>query len=128
MPDQPTYRSQVIDHLGFVAGMFDALGMGESIDQATQQHPDMRDLTVGIAVKAMVLNGLGLSIKRSTWSPDSFTISPPTNSCRPALSISTRRAFMSMGATTATRNPKHRSCTSPAVIAGIIDLTSLPTT
>ena len=59
MPDQPMYHSQVIDHLGLVAGMFDALGMGESIDQATQQHPDMRDLTVGKAVKAMVLNGPG---------------------------------------------------------------------
>jgi hypothetical protein len=39
--------------------MFDALGMGEIIEQVTQQHPEMRDLTVGEAVKAMVLNGLG---------------------------------------------------------------------
>jgi transposase len=39
--------------------MFDELGMGEIIDQATQQNPEMRDLTVGEAVKAMVLNGLG---------------------------------------------------------------------
>jgi hypothetical protein len=60
MPDPPTYRSQVLDHPGLVAGMFDALGLGEIIEHATQQHPDMRDLTVGEAVKAMVLNGLGL--------------------------------------------------------------------
>jgi transposase len=60
MPDQPMYHSQVIDHLGLVAGMFDELGMGEIIDQATQQNPEMRDLTVGEAVKAMGLNGLGL--------------------------------------------------------------------
>lgn len=59
MPDQPMDYSQVLDHLGLVAGMFDELGMGEIIDQATQQHPEMRDLTVGEAVKAMVLNGLG---------------------------------------------------------------------
>jgi transposase len=59
MTDQPTYRSQVLDHLGLVAGMFDELGIGEVIDQTTQQHPEMRDLTVGEAVKAMVLNGLG---------------------------------------------------------------------
>jgi transposase len=59
MPEQPTSHSQVIDHLGLVAGMFDELGMGEIIEQATQQHPAMRDLTVGEAVKAMVLNGLG---------------------------------------------------------------------
>jgi transposase len=59
MPDQPTYRSPVIDHLGLVAGMFDELGMGEILDQATQHNPEMRDLTVGEAVKALVLNGLG---------------------------------------------------------------------
>ena len=39
--------------------MFDELGIGEILDQATHQNPDMRDLTVGEAVKAMVLNGLG---------------------------------------------------------------------
>ncbi len=59
MPDQPAYQSHVIDHLGLAAGMFDALGMGEIIDHATRQNPEMRDLTVGEAVKAMVLNGLG---------------------------------------------------------------------
>jgi len=59
MPDHPPYRSQVLDHLGLVAGMFDELGIGDVLDQATQQNPAMRDLTVGEAVKAMVLNGLG---------------------------------------------------------------------
>ena len=54
-----TYRSQILDHLGLVAAMFDELGIGEVVDKATQQNPEMRDLTVGEAVKAMVLNGLG---------------------------------------------------------------------
>jgi transposase len=57
---EQTYRRQTVDHLGLVAGMLDELGIGDVIDQATQQHPEMRDLTVGEAVKAMVLNGLGL--------------------------------------------------------------------
>jgi transposase len=39
--------------------MFDELGIGDVIDQATHQDPEMRDLTVGEAVKAMVRNGLG---------------------------------------------------------------------
>jgi transposase len=56
---EQTYRSQILDHLGLVAGMFDELGIGEVVDKATQQNPEMRDLTVGEAVKAMVLNGLG---------------------------------------------------------------------
>jgi transposase len=58
MPDQPPSRSQVLDQLGLVAGMFDELGIGDVLDQATKQNPAMRDLTVGEAVKAMVLNGL----------------------------------------------------------------------
>jgi transposase len=56
---EQTYRSQILDHLGLVAGMFDELGIGEVVDKATQQNPAMRDLPVGEAVKAMVLNGLG---------------------------------------------------------------------
>ena len=40
MPDHPTYRSQVLDHLGLVAGMFDELGIGDVIDQATHQDPE----------------------------------------------------------------------------------------
>jgi transposase len=39
--------------------MFDELGIGGVIDQATQPHPEARIVTVGHAVKAMVLNGLG---------------------------------------------------------------------
>jgi hypothetical protein len=37
--------------------MFDALGMGDVMDQATHQHPELRDLTVGAAVNAMVRKG-----------------------------------------------------------------------
>jgi hypothetical protein len=49
------YHSQVLDCLSLVAGMFDELGIADVIDQAVQQHPEMRDLTVGEGVKAMVL-------------------------------------------------------------------------
>lgn len=40
MPNQSTYRSQVLDYLGLVAGMFDELAIGDIIDQATQQNPE----------------------------------------------------------------------------------------
>ena len=39
--------------------MFEELGIGEVIDRATHQNPEMRLVTAGHAVKAMVLNGLG---------------------------------------------------------------------
>jgi len=75
---EQTYRSQILDHLGLVAGMFDELGLGDVIDKATQQHPDMRDLTVGEAVKAMVLNGLGF-INHALYLVPRFFQNKPTS-------------------------------------------------
>jgi len=57
MPDQPSDRRQVLDHLGLVAGMCDERSSGDVIDHATHQHPERRIVTVGNAVKAMLLNG-----------------------------------------------------------------------
>src|SRR5918992_2947389 len=73
----PPYRSQVLDHLGLVAGMFDELGIGDVIDQATHQNPELRDLTVGEAVKAMVLNGLGF-INQALYLVPRFFQNKPT--------------------------------------------------
>lgn len=70
LPPKPhSYRTQVLDHLGLVAGMFDELGITEVIDQATQQDPEMRIVTAGHAVKAMVLNGLGFLNRIRSASP-----------------------------------------------------------
>jgi len=76
MPDHPTYRSQVLDHLGLVAGMFDELGIGDVLDRATHHSPDMRELTVGEAVKAMVLNGLGFINQALSLVPRFFQNKP----------------------------------------------------
>lgn len=53
------YRSEILDHLGLVAGMYDELGIGDVLDRAMQHSPETRLVTVGNAVKAMALNGLG---------------------------------------------------------------------
>jgi len=78
MEAQHPYRSQVLDHLGLVASMFDELGIGEVLDQATHQNPEMRDLTVGEAVKAMVLNGLGF-INHALYLVPRFFQNKPTS-------------------------------------------------
>jgi transposase len=78
MPEQPTYHSQVVEHLGLVAGMFDALGIGDVIDHATQQDPETRDLTVGEAVNALVLNGRGL-INQALYRVPRFFQNKPTD-------------------------------------------------
>ena len=75
---EPTYRSQIVDHLGLVAGMFDELDIGDVIDKATQQNPEMRDLTVGEAVKAMVLNGLGF-VNQALYLVPRFFQNKPTS-------------------------------------------------
>jgi hypothetical protein len=40
--------------------MFEALGITDVLERATQHDPAMRIVTAGHAVKAMGLNGLGL--------------------------------------------------------------------
>jgi hypothetical protein len=47
MSQQPSDRTHVLDHLGLVAGMYDALGIGDVIDRTTPQNPEMRMVTVG---------------------------------------------------------------------------------
>jgi hypothetical protein len=41
--------------------MYDELGLGELIDQLIYQDDDKRNVSLGQAIKAMVLNGLGAS-------------------------------------------------------------------
>jgi len=46
LPKPQQYRTQVLDHLGLVAGMFEELGITEVIDRATKQDPEMPDSTI----------------------------------------------------------------------------------
>ncbi len=75
IPPQPQpYRTQVLDHLGLVARMFEELGITEVIDQATKQDPEMRIVTAGHTVQAMVLNGLGFLNQQLYLVPHFFQI------------------------------------------------------
>jgi transposase len=85
MPQPPAYRTQVLDHLGLVAGMFDELGIGDIIDRATQQHPEMRRVTAGHAVKAMVLNGLGFANQTLYLVPQFFHHKPTARLIAPGI-------------------------------------------
>jgi len=50
--------SRELDHLGLVVGMYDELEIGKCIDQHIAQDFEQCRVTVGQAVKAMVVNGL----------------------------------------------------------------------
>ncbi len=89
IPPQPQpYRTQVLDHLGLVAGMFEELGITEVIDQATQQNPEMRIVTAGHAIKAMVLNGLGFINQQLYLVPHFFQNKPIARLIAPGIQAS----------------------------------------
>ena len=59
MPLASLIRVQDLDHCGIVAGIIDQMGLVEQINQELGTHPQ-EIISAGVAVKAMILNGLGL--------------------------------------------------------------------
>lgn len=73
-----TYTSQNLDHLGLVAGMYDELGIGRYLDEQIPQDQRMRQVSIGQAVKALVLNGLGF-VNRALYLTPQFFADKPTD-------------------------------------------------
>jgi transposase len=65
-------KSKVLDHLGLVAGVFEELEIGDRIDEHIAQDFDEREISVGQAVKALVLNGFGFVQQRLYLTPQFF--------------------------------------------------------
>lgn len=72
----PTYTSTTLDHLGLVAGMVDELGLVEKIDDLIPQDFSQRQISLGVAVKAMILNGLGFAHRALYLMPHFFHDKP----------------------------------------------------
>ncbi|NEQ87127.1 MAG: DUF4277 domain-containing protein [Moorea sp. SIO2I5] len=58
-PIASSIRVQDLDHCGIVAGIIDQMGLVEQINQQLGTHPQ-EIISAGVAVKAMIINGLGL--------------------------------------------------------------------
>jgi len=56
--DKSGYASYTLGHRGLVAGMVDELGLVGKIDATIPQDLDHRHVSVGAAVKAMILTRL----------------------------------------------------------------------
>jgi len=69
-------ESKELNHLGLVAGMFDELEIGESIDAFIPQDMKQRNISIGQVLKAMVLNGLGFANQRLYLLPHFFAGKP----------------------------------------------------
>ncbi len=76
MSDTQTHKSETLEHLGLVAGMFDELGIGDLVDELVPQDLCQRKVSVGQALKAMVLNGLGFANRRLYLMPEFFRNKP----------------------------------------------------
>ena len=87
-PKPQPYRTLILDHLGLVAGMFEELGITEVIDKATQQDPAMRIVTAGHAVKALVLNGLGVIHQQLSLVPHFVQNKPISRLIAPGIQAS----------------------------------------
>ena len=70
------FSSMNLDHLGLVAGMYDELEIGKQIDTLIPQDFDQRNISVGTAVKGMVLNCLGF-VNRQLYLVSSFFENKP---------------------------------------------------
>jgi len=70
------YRSHNLDHLGLVAAIYDELGVGALIDTLIPQDFEQRHISVGQAVKAMVINGLGFTQSPLYLTPQFFDDKP----------------------------------------------------
>ena len=68
--DSSGLHTQRLDHLGIVAGICNQIGLIEQID--AEIGPNKRKVSVGQAVQAMVLNGLGFVSGRLYLSPEFF--------------------------------------------------------
>jgi len=65
--------------------MFDELGIGDVLDRAMQHTPETRIVTVGNAVKAMVLNGLGFVNQQLSLVPRFFQNKPTQRLIAPGV-------------------------------------------
>ena len=70
------FASYNLDHLGLVAGMVDELGLVSLIDTLIPQDHAQRQVSVGLSVKAMILNGLGFVNRALYLMPHFFQDKP----------------------------------------------------
>lgn len=74
MSQRITYETKRLDHLGIVAGICQEIGLAEVID--AEVGANGRQVSVGQATQAMILNGLGFSSRALYLTPEFFANKP----------------------------------------------------
>jgi transposase len=74
MSQESEYQTERLDHLGIVAGVCREVGRAAWLD--AQAGESRRDVSVGTAVVAMILNGLGFANRQLYLVPQYFANKP----------------------------------------------------
>ena len=74
MSHEVEYQTERLDHLGIVAGVCQQAGIAQWLDK--QAGEDRRSVSIGKATVAMVLNGLGWSLRQLYLVPQYFENKP----------------------------------------------------
>ncbi|MBE8233320.1 MAG: IS1634 family transposase [Endozoicomonadaceae bacterium] len=74
--EKVAYKVKNLDHLGLIAAQFDHLGLVELIDKTISQDKEKRNVSLGQAIKAMVINGLGFANHTLYMMPEFFEDKP----------------------------------------------------
>ena len=69
-------RSFALDHHGLVAGTCDDLGLVEKINNRIKSQDCRRVIQPGLAIKAMIINGLGFTSRQLYLTPQFFASKP----------------------------------------------------
>ncbi|WP_419831146.1 DUF4277 domain-containing protein [Endozoicomonas atrinae] len=70
------YQFKSLNHLGLVAAMCRELKIAEYIDARITNDSDVRNVSIGQAVVAMIINGLGFSGQTLYMFPDFYEDKP----------------------------------------------------
>src|SRR5438552_12525489 len=77
------YENERLDHLGIVAGVCREIGLVEWIDQQAGERRNL--VSLGTAIMAMVLNGLGFSNRQLYLVPQYFANKPVKHLLGPGI-------------------------------------------
>jgi transposase len=80
-----TYESKFLDQLGLVAGMCDELELLDQVDVHIAQDPEQRTVSIGQAVKAVILKRLGFAEQRLYLTPQFFETKPTERLIGPVI-------------------------------------------
>ena len=83
MTTTDAYINERLDHLGIVAGVCQEIGLAAWLD--TQDPGNRQQVSVGTAIVAMILNGLGWSLRQLYLAPQFFANKPVEHLLGPGI-------------------------------------------